>query len=113
MLILVHEPPSLLQQRFVKTTVKKDSISEKLFKNLQNVLRPLSRKNVQSGQYVNKTKKLLLQAGYASSEDDVIKYDSRRLANVLITFGFLCVLLILSFSVEVILISILALFFGV
>lgn len=100
----------MLQQRFAKTTVKKDSFLEKIFKNLQNVLRPLSRKNIQSGQYISKTKKLLLQAGYASSEDDVIKYDSRRLANLLIAFGLLLVLLILSFSIEVIVICILALY---
>lgn len=109
-LILIHEPPSLLQKRFAKTTVKKDSLYEKIFKNLQNVLRPLSKKNVQSGQYISKTKKLLLQAGYASSEEDVIKYDSRRLANLIIAIGLLGVLLILSFSAEVVLICILSLY---
>lgn len=109
-LILIQEPPSLLQQRFAKTTVKNDSLYEKLFKNLQSILRPLSKKNAQSANYINKTRKLLLQAGYASSEDDVIKYDSRRLANMLIAGGFLLVLLILSFSAEVIIICILTLF---
>lgn len=109
-LILIHEPPSLLQQRFAKTTVKKDSFLEKIFKNLQNVLRPISQKNIQSGQYISKTKKLLLQAGYASSEDDVIKYDSRRLANMLIAIGLLAILLILSFSIEVVVICILVLY---
>lgn len=109
-LILIQEPPSLLQQRFAKTTVKKDSLHERLFKNLQTILRPLSKKNAQSAQYISKTKKLLLQAGYASSEEDVIKYDSRRLANMLIAAGFLGVLLLLSFSTEVVLICILALY---
>lgn len=109
-LIIIYEPPSLLQQRFAKTTVKRDSLVEKIFKNLQNILRPLSKKNVKSGKYISKTKKLLLQAGYASSEEDVIKYDSRRLANLLIATGLLGILLFLSFSAEVVLICILSLY---
>jgi len=100
----------LLQQRFAKTTVKKDSLFERIFKNLQEILRPLSRKNVQSGQYISKSKKLLLQAGYASSEDDVIKYDARRLANILITGIFLMVFLMLAFSATSLVICIILLF---
>lgn len=110
MLILIQEPPSLLQQRFAKTTIKKDSVYERLFKNLQMLLKPLSKKNAQSVKYISKTKKLLLQAGYASSEEDVIKYDSRRLANLLIATGLLGILLFLSFSAEVVLICILSLY---
>jgi len=109
-LILVHEPPSLLQQRFAKTTVKKDNFLERIFRNLQNILRPLSKKNIQSGHYISKSKKLLLQAGYASSEDDVLKYDSRRLANTLIVAVFFGIFLIASFSASSLIICIIALF---
>lgn len=110
MLLLIQEPTSLLQQRFAKTTVKKDSLLEHIFKNLQELLKPLSKKNVQSGQYISKSKKLLLQAGYASSEDDVIKYDARRLATTLVVAAILIVLLIISFDVMYLLIGIIVLY---
>lgn len=100
----------MLQQRFAKTTVKKDSVFDHIFKNLQELLRPFSKKNIQSGQYISKSKKLLLQAGYASTEEDVIKYDARRLATTLVVGAILLVLLILSFSAEYLLISIIILF---
>lgn len=110
MLLFIQEPPSLLQQRFAKTTVKKDSLFDRIFKNLQELLRPLSKKNVQSGQYISKSKKLLLQAGYASSEEDVIKYDARRLAITIVAGLILFVLLILSFDVEYLIIGIIVLY---
>lgn len=110
MLLFIQEPPSLLQQRFAKTTVKKDSPFDRIFKNLQELLRPLSKKNVQSGQYISKSKKLLLQAGYASSEEDVIKYDARRLAITIVAGLILFVLLILSFDVEYLIIGIIFLY---
>lgn len=109
-LILIHEPPSLLQQRFAKTTVKRDSIFDRIFKNLQELLRPFSKKNVQTGQYISNSKKLLLQAGYASSEEDVIKYDARRLASTLVVGAVLLILLMVSFSAEYLIIGIMILF---
>lgn len=110
MFLLIQEPPSLLQQRFAKTAVKKDSVFESISKNLQELLRPLSKKNIQSGQYISKSKKLLLQAGYASSEEDIIKYDARRLASTFIVGLILLVLLIVAFDVEYLIIGIIVLF---
>lgn len=100
----------MLQQRFAKTAVKRDSFFDRIFKNLQELLRPLSKRNVQSGQYISKSKKLLLQAGYASSEEDVIKYDARRLATTIVVFAILVVLLIISFDVMYLLVGIIVLY---
>lgn len=109
-MILSYEQPSLLEQRFNKTTVKKDNLFSNLFTNLQEIIKPFSRKNAQTSNYMSKSKKLLLQAGYASSEDDVIKYDARRLTNAFIMGIFLAILLFISFSPNTLIISILTLY---
>lgn len=106
-LIFTYEPPSLLEKRFKKTTVKKDSFLKNLSNSIQDLVKPLSKRNAQAENYMNKSKKLLLQAGYASSEDDVIKFDTKRLTNTLIVGAILAVMLILEPSREVLLISIL------
>lgn len=59
---------------------------------------------------MSKSKKLLLQAGYASSEEDVIKYDTKKLTNTLIFTVFAVILLFISFSVNTLLICILFLY---
>lgn len=108
-LILTYEPPSLLEKRFTKTTTQKKILSI-LIKHLQDAVKPLSKRNIQSSNYISISKKLLLQAGYASSEEDVLKYDTRRLTNTILV-GFICILLlILSFSLNIIIISILMLY---
>lgn len=109
-LILLYEPPSLLEKRFAKTTVKKDSFFANVSSNLQEIMKPFSRKNAQSSAYISKSKKLLLQAGYASSEEDVIKYDARKLANTFIVGVVLFIWLILSFSLNDLIISIITLY---
>lgn len=78
-MILTHEPPSLLEKRFAKTAPKKESSLTTLIMHLQEALRPLAQKNAKSSEYISKTKKLLLQAGQASSEEDVIKFDTQRI----------------------------------
>lgn len=108
-LILTYEPPSLLEKRFTKTTTQKKILSI-LIKHLQDAVKPISKRNIQSSNYISISKKLLLQAGYASSEEDVLKYDTRRLTNTILV-GFICILLlILSFSLNIIIISILMLY---
>ena len=78
--------------------------------NLQEILKPISQKNTQVAGYIGKSKKLLLQAGYASTEEDVIKYDTQKLAYTVIT-GVVCLfLLITSFSTEIIILCILLLY---
>ena len=109
-LILTYEPPTLLEKRFSKTTVKKDSFFNNVVRNLQDLLKPLSQSSIKNKVYINKTKSLLLQAGYASSEDDVIKFETRKLINILIFTLFLAVLVFIYFSIETILISVLTLY---
>lgn len=107
---LIYEKPSLLEKRFAKTIEKKDSFLTKFFNNLQELIKPFSKKNSKNPNYINKSKKLLLQAGYASTEEDVIKYDSKKLANTFVIGTFLGVWLITSYSLNSLIISILALY---
>lgn len=109
-LILIYEQPSLLEKRFTKTTVKKDTLLANLINNLQDIIRPLSKKNIKSADYISKSKKLLLQAGYASAEDDIIKYDTRRLTNTFLMGIFCGLLLFISFSTNILIICIMTLY---
>lgn len=108
--IIMYEPQSLLEKRFNKTSAKKNNFVENVVANMQEMIKPFSKKNAKSAEYISKSRKLLLQAGYASSEDDVIKYDSKKLVNTFFV-GIGCgILLFISFSVETLLISILTLY---
>lgn len=100
MLIFLYEPPSLLEKRFTKTSVKKDSFITNVMVSLQEMIKPFSQKNSQNAGYKAKTKKMLLQAGFASSDDDVIKFDTKRLVNVAIVAIIGVIFLSMSFSVE-------------
>lgn len=108
-LIFIYEPQSLLEKRFAKTTTKKDTFILNIVNNLQEILKPIAKKNIKSKEYMSRSKKLLLQAGYASSEEDVLKYDMRRLTNTLIVGVLLAILLLSSFSLDMLTLSILAL----
>ncbi|MDD3435965.1 MAG: type II secretion system F family protein [Candidatus Gastranaerophilales bacterium] len=110
MLILLYEPSSLLERRFAKTIIKQERFFAKLMNNLQEILKPFSEQNAKTSDYISKSKKLLLQAGYASSEEDVIKYDARKLANVVVAGVLLLILLIISFSINMLIISVLTLY---
>jgi tight adherence protein C len=107
---LTYESPSLLEKRFKKTTAKQSGFIIDTINYLNEKMKPFSKKNVSTSNYMSKSKKLLLQAGYASSEDDVIKYDAKKLSNMLLVGIIMLVLIILSFSVNTIVISILALY---
>lgn len=100
MFIFLYEPPSLLEKRFKKTAVQKDHFLTNVASNLQEILKPLSRKNTQTPNFMNKTKKMLLQAGYASGEEDIIKYETKKIANFILAIVVCLFLLILSFSTE-------------
>lgn len=100
----------MLEKRFTKTTVKNDNLFSNLFANLQESMKPFSQRNAQTSNYMSKSKKLLLQAGYASSEEDVIKYDARRLTNTFIAGVFLAILLFISFSPNTLIISLITLY---
>lgn len=107
MLIIFYEPPSLLEKRFMKTSAKKDSPIAALTSKLQEIVKPFSKRNAQSSEYLSKSRKLLLQAGYASSVDDVIKFDTQRLVNTAFVAIICGILLIVSFSIETLWISLL------
>lgn len=100
----------MLEKRFAKTTATKDSFFTKLINNLQEIIKPLSRENAKTSDYINKSKKLLLQAGYASSEEDVIKYDTKKLVSTFVAGIFCAALIFLSPSLNTILICILTLY---
>jgi len=107
---LTYEPTSLFEKRFAKATTKKEDIGVSFLEKIHELLAPLSKKNAQNANYITKSKKLLLQAGYASTEEDVIKYDAKKLLSTF-SVAILClVLLILSFSINTLTISILALY---
>jgi len=109
-LIFTYEPPSLLEKRFQKTTTKKDSFMVNVINNLLEIMKPFSKKNAISTEYMTKSKKLLLQAGYASSEEDVIKFDAKRITHTFIVGLGLLVLLFVSFSTNTLVISIIILY---
>lgn len=107
--VLTYEQPSLLQKRFAKAAQKEDLFA-KITQRIQEVLKPFSTKNIQSSNYINKNKQLLLQAGYASTEEDIVKYDAKKVANTLFAGIFCFFLLLLDFSIYTIAASILFLF---
>lgn len=73
-------------------------------------MKPFSKKNALSSDYMTKSKKLLLQAGYASSEEDVIKFDATRLTNTFIAAIGVVLLLFISFSTQTISCSLIVLY---
>lgn len=108
-LILTHEPTSLLEKRFSKTSQKDESVLAKLYEILQDFVEPFSRKNAGNPNYISKSKKLLLQAGLASSEDDIIKYDIKKIIYMIFALFLCVVLLIKSPAPEILLLCVLLL----
>ncbi len=109
-MLLTYEPPSLLEKRFTKTAAPKESLLKNLITSLQELLVPFSRKNIENKKYIGKSKKLLLQAGYASSNDDVLKYDTKKLANSLLASIFFAILLFVDFSTNTMAIAIIGIY---
>ncbi len=109
-LILIYEPVSLLEKRFTKTTTQKNSLFADITSNLYEIMKPFSQKNAKTSKYLSQSKNLLLQAGYASSEEDIIKYDAKKLIKVFLTGIFCTILLFISFSLNTLTISIIALY---
>lgn len=85
----------MLEKRFAKTAEKEESIFKKMLEHLQGLLRPLSEKSAKNKDYMGKTRKLLLQAGYASNEEDVINFETKNTTKLLIgVFVCLCILIL-------------------
>ncbi len=109
-LILIYEPASLLEKRFAKTTSPKNNFWDNINSNVYEIMKHFSKRNAQTSNYLSKSKKLLLQAGYASSEEDVIKYDTKKLTAALLTSILCIILLIIDFSSKTLIISILTIY---
>ena len=109
--ILTYETESLLEKRYKNISRRRVNFMTKMVTNLHKALQPLSQKNAQSAKYIGKSKKLLLQAGLASTEEDVIKYDTQKLAYFVITIAICLFLLIDTPSIEMVAICLLLLYF--
>lgn len=81
--IFSQEDPSLVKQRMKSRTKQAESNRMSLARKLHDKIRPFSQKNVRTANYIAKTKKLLLQAGYAATEEDVIKFDTQRVTSTI------------------------------
>lgn len=97
-LIFTYEPPSLLEKRFKKSATKQESGLNRLLSNLQEIIEPLSRKSAETKSYINKTKKMLLQAGHASSKEDVVKYETKRIAYTMLAVITSVIICAIDFS---------------
>lgn len=102
----------MLAKRFAKTGKKKESLSSNIASSLQELLKPFAKKNVQNALYMSTSKKLLLQAGYASSEEDIIKYDSKRVSNAIIAIVISALVLFLEFSTNTMFIALILVAFA-
>ncbi len=86
----------MLEKRFTKTGKKKEALGTNLILSLQELLKPLAIKNIQNENYMSKSKKLLLQAGYASSEEDIVKYDSKKVSNLIVALSICAIVILLA-----------------
>ncbi|HNW25291.1 MAG TPA: type II secretion system F family protein [Candidatus Gastranaerophilaceae bacterium] len=94
--IFLYEPQSPLEKRFKRKFKKRESFIANIIRNLHELLEPLSQKNAKST--IGKTKKLLLQAGEPSSEEDVIKFETQKITGALIAFLICAVILYIQFD---------------
>lgn len=95
-IVLMKEEPSLLEKRFKDSGPKNDSLFKHFSGSLEEIVRPFSLKNSQSKGYIGKTKKLLLQAGEAASEEDVVNFDTKRIIHLIFAIVICIVILILD-----------------
>ncbi len=96
--IFLYEPQSPLEKRFKRKFKKKESFMTNVINNLYEFITPLSKKNTESTNTLSKTKKLLLQAGKPSSEEDVIRFETQKIASALISFVICLIILYIGFD---------------
>lgn len=89
--IVGEETPSLLKQRLKKTSQSKN-FTKNVTTDINSFAKFLLGKMKISKKEINKTKQLLLQAGFASSDEDVMKIESKRIKNML--FGLVAGLIV-------------------
>lgn len=92
-LVLMNEERSLLEKRFKDSKPKDDGLLKSVSGGLDEVIRPFSLKNSRAPGYINKTRKLLLQAGEAATEEDVINFDTIRIKNLIVAI-IICVVVL-------------------
>lgn len=98
LVLLLDEEESLLKKRLKKSTTKKEGGFTNILNNIQEIIEPLSKKSIETTTYINATKKLLLQAGQASSKEDVVKYETKKITLIVFAVFFCVVLLLIQFS---------------
>lgn len=87
---------NFLRERLKKTggSVRK----KRIFANLAHILKPISIKNIANSVMRKKLHALLYSYGVASSDDDILEFESQRLLALLIVVIFSAVILFFSFS---------------
>ena len=100
-MIALKKEPSLLQKRFKKTATQKQSTLNHILYNLHEIIKPLSINNIKASDSKKNPKKLLLQAGEPSSNEDIINYESTKILYAIgaIFFG-LILFYFLEFSIN-------------
>ena len=87
---------NFLRERLKKTggSVRK----KRIFANLAHILKPISIKNIANSVMRKKLHALLYSYGVASSDDDILEFESQRLLSLLIVVIFSAVILFFSFN---------------
>jgi tight adherence protein C len=92
-----EDESSLLKERFKKTS-KSRNIKKNITSDLDGFAKNLVEKMKLNKKQINKTKQLLLQAGYASSDEDVMKFEVKKVKSMLYGLGIGLVIALLVFS---------------
>lgn len=97
-LIFLYEPQSPLEKRFKRKFKKRDGFITNVINNLYTIITPLSKKNTQSSNILSVSKKLLLQSGKPSSEEDVINFETQKITGAFIALLIGLVILYITFD---------------
>src|SRR5574344_317340 len=101
---LSKEEPSFLKERF-KKTAKSHSFKKNVSTDLDTISKQIFEKIKVSPKQLHNTKNLLLQSGFASSDEDVMKVEIKRIKYFFITGIFMAFLSILLPSKNILILS--------
>lgn len=101
---LSKEEPSFLKERF-KKTAKSNSFKKNVSTDLDTISKQIFEKIKVSPKQLHNTKNLLLQSGFASSDEDVMKVEIKRIKYFFITGIFMAFLSILLPSKNILILS--------
>lgn len=109
---VLRDEKSFLQKRIQTTGKKYQNKINKIIANLNELIKPLSKKSTENMATKAKIKLMLMQAGLPSAEDDILEFENKKLINFLIMGVFAVLLLIISFNVYTLGSGILILYIG-